>query len=693
MALCSSGHTHLQVQHLLSSLTFTIFLLLITIPYSSPLEFDYPVLDQTNRTLIAQGNTTYLGSGIELTKNKTHQIGHVLYFMDLKLWDKASGRVANFTTNFSFIVYSTNQAGKNGDGFAFFLAQPPFRIPYFTDGSRIGLMNEGGFASSSNPFVAVEFDTFPNRVDPQDMDEHVGINVNSMVSRKTTSWLCNITTWNVYNATVSYSSTTKNLSVSFTGYKDSVPVQQSLSDEIDLADYLPEMVTIGFSAANGKLTSRHILRSWSFRSEEVPTRTNSYTGLIVGLSIGVCAFIGVLSLICLCLWKWKKRNKREEENVLVLELSMDNDFERSSGARRFSYDELVAATNNFSEEEKLGQGGFGGVYRGFLQSIDSFVAIKKVSTGSEQGLKEYASEVKTISRLRHRNLVQLIGWCHRKKDLLLIYEFMSNGSLDSHLFKGKSSLTWAARYNIARGLASALLYLHEEWEQCVVHRDIKSSNVLLDSNFNAKLGDFGLARLVDHEKGSQTTVVAGTLGYLAPECFTTGIASRESDVYSFGVVILEIACGRKPIEPTTRGSHMGLVQWVWELYGMEKVLEAADPRLCGEFDEQQMERLMVVGLWCAHPDQTLRPSIKQAIYALDFEAPLPVLPPEMPLPTYGHPSVQRSNARATCGSEDGQLESSTNSTSNYTVSSRFTSSSGTASPCTALLASTQVGCV
>ncbi|RWR77340.1 L-type lectin-domain-containing protein [Cinnamomum micranthum f. kanehirae] len=228
---------------------------------------------------------------------------------------------------------------------------------------------------------------------------------------------------------------------------------------------------------------------------------------------------------------------------------MDDEFERGTGPKRFSFKELLLATRNFAEYGKLGEGGFGGVYRGFLGEMNLDVAVKRVLRGSKQGRKEYVSEVKTISRLRHRNLVQLLGWCHERGDLLLVYEFMPNGSLDFHLFNKKRLLGWAVRYKIATGLASALLYLHEEWEQCVVHRDIKSSNVMLDSNFNAKLGDFGLARLVDHEHGLQTTVIAGTMGYLAPECVTTGKASKESDVYSFGVVALEIACGRRPVEP------------------------------------------------------------------------------------------------------------------------------------------------
>ena len=133
--------------------------------------------------------------------------------------------------------------------------------------------------------------------------------------------------------------------------------------------------------------------------------------------------------------------------------------------------------------------------------MDTYIAVKRVSRASKQGIKEYASEVKIISRLRHKNLVKLLGWCHEKGELMLVYEFLANGSLDTHLFKGKSLLTWEVRYKIVQDLESALLYLHEEGDYCVLHKDIKTNNIMLDTNFNAKLGDFGLARLVDHAKG------------------------------------------------------------------------------------------------------------------------------------------------------------------------------------------------
>ncbi|KAK9949315.1 hypothetical protein M0R45_004846 [Rubus argutus] len=234
---------------------------------------------------------------------------------------------------------------------------------------------------------------------------------------------------------------------------------------------------------------------------------------------------------------------------------------------------------------------------------------------------------------------------------------MPNGSLDAHLFgKTRPVLTWAVRYKISLGLASALLYLHEEWEQCVVHRDVKSSNVMLDSSFNVKLGDFGLARLMDHELGPQTTGLVGTLGYLAPEYISTGRASKESDVYSFGVVALEIATGKKTVDHLGKDSDMGLVEWVWDLYGKGNLLLAVDERLHLVYDEKQAECLVIVGLWCVHPDRSLRPSIRQAIQILNFEATLPNLSSKMPVPVYHvtPPSVSSGEPLSTTSLQEGR---------------------------------------
>jgi serine/threonine protein kinase len=184
------------------------------------------------------------------------------------------------------------------------------------------------------------------------------------------------------------------------------------------------------------------------------------------------------------------------------------------------------------------------------------------------------------------------------------------------------------------GLGSALVYLHQEWEQCVLHRDIKPSNIMLDTSFTAKLGDFGLARLVNHGRGPYTTGLAGTMGYMDPECVVTGRTSAESDVYSFGVVLLEIACGRRPAVAREEAEDViHLVQWVQDSWAGGRILDVADARLGTEFDDRQMECVIIVGLWCAHPDRLVRPSIKQAINVLQFEAPLPNLPSKVALIT------------------------------------------------------------
>ncbi|XVF67315.1 hypothetical protein PTKIN_Ptkin10aG0111100 [Pterospermum kingtungense] len=355
--------------------------------------------------------------------------------------------------------------------------------------------------------------------------------------------------------------------------------------------------------------------------------TLSLLGLYFWYVKGYCA--SIFSLGSIWFIPWKKNLKGNKLDHIV-----GDEFRDGMAARKFSLVQLAKVTNNF-KGEKLGEGGFGAVYRGYLRELDTYIAVKRISKASKQGIKEYASEVKIISRLRHKNLINLIGWCHEKGELLLVYEFMANGSLDSHLFKGKSLLTWDVRYKIVQGLASALSYLHEEGDHCVLHRDIKTSNVMLDSSFNAKLGDFGLARLVDHAKGSQTTHLAGTVGYMAPECVFSRKFNKESDVYSFGIVALEIACGRRSVEPTYEESRALLVDWVWDSYGNQSLLDVADEKLNGDFNAKQIECLLIVGLWCVHPDPNLRPSIRQAIQVLNFESPLPKLPGTRPSPTYG----------------------------------------------------------
>ncbi|KAL5556709.1 hypothetical protein UlMin_038945 [Ulmus minor] len=612
------------------------FLFLFLFPYTDSVNFQITRFDPTSGDIFYQGDAIPSVGAVELINKRTYvcRVGWATYVEKIPLWDRDTGKVADFTTHFTFTI--TTQGTNYGHGIAFFLAPVGFQMVPNSGGGFLGLYNTTTSDSTRNQLVHVEFDSFSNP-EWEPSFEHVGINNNSIASAVITRWNASFHSGDPADVWISYNASTKNLSVHWNYQTTSTSKENtSLSYKIDLAEVLPPFVTVGFSATTGKYGERTALSSWDFKSSLDIKETSGNNGkrvrLIVGLSVSGGVLLAILAFVFLVVWRLKQ--KRREKTKRMNLASINDDIEKGAGPRRFSYKDLASATNNFSGERKLGEGGFGAVYRGYLPNLDATVAVKKISRGSRQGRKEYVTEVKVISQLRHRNLVQLFGWCHDGGEFLLVYEFMPNGSLDAHLFGRKSPLSWGVRYKISQGLASALLYLHEEWEQCVVHRDIKSSNVMLDSTFNVKLGDFGLARLMDHELGPQTTGLVGTLGYLAPEYVSTGRASKESDVYSFGIVALEIATGRKARDSIEKESQMGLVEWAWNLYGKGRLIVAADEKLRMEFDERQAECLMIVGLWCAHPDRSLRPSIRQVIQVLNFEATWPNLPTSMPVPVY-----------------------------------------------------------
>ncbi|KAF0914868.1 hypothetical protein E2562_032789 [Oryza meyeriana var. granulata] len=641
------------------------------------------------------------GGWIDISANRlegsiAHSRGRASYARPIPLWDKDTGQVASFTTRFSFVIYPPPPAGINnkGAGMAFFLACYPSRLP--SAGSyayNLGLTNQTAdqVADGDDRFVAVEFDTFNDTIvhDPDATYDHLGVDVNSVVSKKTLT-LPSFSILGNMTAVVEYDNVSSILAMELQlGYGLNGPRHRAynLSYKVDLKSVLPEQVSVGFSAATSTSVELHQLRSWYFSSSlepkvavappvappSSPTPTTSGSGsggVVAGATVGAALFVVLLFAMVAVLVRRRQRKKMREADDDYDDDSEGDpimEIENGTGPRRFPYHMLVNATKSFAAEEKLGQGGFGAVYRGYLREQGLAVAIKRfIKDSSKQGRKEYKSEIKVISRLRHRNLVQLIGWCHGRNELLLVYELVPNRSLDVHLHGNGTFLTWPMRINIVLGLGSALLYLHEEWEQCVVHRDIKPSNVMLDESFNAKLGDFGLARLIDHAVGIQTmTHPSGTPGYLDPECVITGKASAESDVYSFGVVLLEVACGRRPMSllDDQNNGLFRLVEWVWDLYGQgAAVLKAADERLNGDYDAADMERVMAVGLWCAHPDRSARPSIRAAMAVLQSNGPLPVLPAKMPVPTYAPPMT----------SSEGQLSSSTGMSSSSLTQTTIT---------------------
>jgi serine/threonine protein kinase len=293
-----------------------------------------------------------------------------------------------------------------------------------------------------------------------------------------------------------------------------------------------------------------------------------------------------------------------------------------------SYKHLSVATKQFSDQSKLGEGGFGSVYRGILPKTGAEVAVKKVSNDSRQGEREFLAEVKIIS-----NVVELMGFCRDRGKFLLVYELLPRGSLDQALFKPKNPdevLSWSQRWKIVSGTAAALHYLHEGWRQQVIHRDVKSSNIMLDEEYNPKLGDFGLARLVDHEKHAATTMVAGTYGYIAPEA-AGGKFTDKTDVFAFGVVALELACGRKAYKPNVENyEDLVLVDMVWRRLKDDQLLSVADPLLNADFDYEQMCVVLKLGLLCSHPDPASRPTMRQVVQVLAGDAEVPVVPESQP---------------------------------------------------------------
>ncbi|GLT55741.1 hypothetical protein SLA2020_288350 [Shorea laevis] len=286
----------------------------------------------------------------------------------------------------------------------------------------------------------------------------------------------------------------------------------------------------------------------------------------------------------------------------------------TSNVRRFTYNSLRSATEDFHPSNRIGGGGFGVVYRGVLRD-GTQVAIKTLSAESKQGTREFLTEINMISNIRHPNLVELIGCCVDDNHRILVYEYLENNSLARVLLGSKSKyipLDWPQRAAICLGTAAGLAFLHDEAEPNIVHRDIKASNVLLDRNFHPKIGDFGLAKLFPDNVTHVSTRVAGTVGYLAPEYALLGQLTKKADVYSFGVLLLEIISGRSSSKAAFEEDMLLLVEWTWKLREEERLLDIVDPEL-NKYPEDDVIRFIKVALFCTQAAPHQRPTMKQVV--------------------------------------------------------------------------------
>ncbi|XP_016903253.1 cysteine-rich receptor-like protein kinase 43 isoform X1 [Cucumis melo] len=282
------------------------------------------------------------------------------------------------------------------------------------------------------------------------------------------------------------------------------------------------------------------------------------------------------------------------------------------------FETLVEATNNFHPNNKLGQGGFGPVYKGKLKD-GRVIAVKKLSLYSKQGRKEFMTEAKLLARVQHRNVVNLLGYCVHGSEKLLVYEYVMNESLDKLLFTESSrrgELDWKRRYDIIFGIARGLQYLHVDSHNVIIHRDIKASNILLDDKWVPKIADFGMARLFPEDQTHVNTRVAGTNGYMAPEYVMHGHLSAKADVFSFGVLVLELISGQRNSSFTSFMDAENLLDWAYKLYKKGRSLEIMDPTLASSADPDQVTMCIQIGLLCTQGDPHLRPTMPRVVLIL-----------------------------------------------------------------------------
>ncbi|KAI5668592.1 hypothetical protein M9H77_18445 [Catharanthus roseus] len=363
---------------------------------------------------------------------------------------------------------------------------------------------------------------------------------------------------------------------------------------------------------------------------------------LLGSIMGILVAFGLFVLYRR--WDMRRKVKAMHEKYVS---GMKSQILPTMGAKWFDITELELATNGFSQRNMIGQGGSGVVYKGVL-SDGNIVAVKQIMDLEATGDDEFRNEAEMISKIRHRNLLSLRGFCvtsdiFKGKGRYLVYDFMPNGSLEDHLFnlQKNQQLTWPQRKNIILDVAKGLAYLHHGIKPAIYHRDIKATNILLDSEMKARVADFGLAKQSTEGQSHLTTRVAGTYGYLAPEYALYGQLTEKSDVYSFGIVILETISGRKVLD-ASNSSALLITDWAWGLVKSENVEDVFHESIRNEGPRGVMERFVLVGILCAHVMVALRPTISEALRMLEGDIDIPRLP-DRPLPL-SHESFRSSSS-------------------------------------------------
>ncbi|KAL9392494.1 hypothetical protein Peur_016414 [Populus x canadensis] len=629
-------------KHHLALLLFPIILFCQPI---SAIDFVFNGFNSSSVSLY--GSAVFESRILTLTNQTSFTIGRALYPKKIPTKTPNSSFVYPFSTSFIFAMAPYKNV-LPGHGLVF-LFVPFTGIEGASAAQHLGFLNLTNDRIPNNHMLGIEFDVFSNQ-EFNDMNaNHVGLDVNSLTSIAAADagyWADNsrssssngnssdddrksfkeqkLNNGKNYQVWIDYADSLINVTMAPAGMKR--PSRPLLNVSLNLSEVFEDEMYVGFTASTGQLVQSHKILAWSFSNSNfslserlVTTGLPSFVlpkdpffrskGFISGATVG-----GVLLVVSAAtiFWFFIKRRQRKAKERAEME-----DWELEYWPHRITCQEIEAATKGFSEENVIGIGGNGKVYKGMLPG-GTEIAVKRISHEND-GMREFLAEISSLGRLKHRSLVGFRGWCKKERGVfMLIYDYMENGSLEKRLFDCDQSkmLSCEERIRILKDVASALLYLHEGWESRVLHRDIKASNVLLDKDMNGRLGDFGLARVHGHGQVPSTTRVVGTIGYMAPEVVRSGRASAQTDTFGFGVLILEVMCGRRPIEE----GKPPLVEWLWKMMMEGKLLHALDERLKArgdQFDEEEVERILHLGLLCAYPDPKGRPTMRQAVKVLE----------------------------------------------------------------------------
>ncbi|MCO5595087.1 hypothetical protein L7F22_049125 [Adiantum nelumboides] len=637
---------------------------------TSALHFEHPVFDNGNLsdiTFVKQDPSWYVGQDAshidtaiwlnpnpnEVQTRKASNVGRIIYKDPIQFTPGMS-----FTTCFSFQLITTASYGLCGSGFTFFISDSK-QAPTRSAARYLGLVNPNAKNEGEVSHVfAIEFDTH----DSENLDDisasHMGVDIDSVVSlayadsSPGSSLYPRLFLYNNYTFTtwVDYNASSNLIQVWMTNSTSTNPASLATRPDPDTlilryaynlsSVFRGQLMYMGFSATNNASEDGMqgaALYSWSFTNEGTAkgSRSQGIPKPVLHIVLPILGGCLLVTAVCLSVFCCRRRKIPKSKPNLVSEMSSRGP--RMLVLRQYTRRELRKATEGFSETNKVGEGAFSFVYKGTLDD-GSVIAVKKLKQGIRKE-DEFSSEIEIISACRHRNLLELQGWCYEKDEAMLVYRFMKRGSLNHYLYGKKKAtnevLDSQKRLTILLDIALALDYMHTGLDTCVLHRDVKAANVILADNFKAMLADFGFSRLMKpDEKVVITSGAIGTIGSIAPEVID-GKATDKSDVYSYGVLALEVAYGRKMIDSCS-SEHPYLLDWVWALKESDKLTEGLDLVMRESMPPHDLERwrrVVHIALLCCDPAPEMRPTMREVAQALQGDTqgiltmPLPLTRP------------------------------------------------------------------